>query len=174
MNNIFVIKYTGTFGFIKPFHAVRDGVTFSQKFLTPSILIGIEQKLFPELLGSKSCSKIYRHKLVSDENLSFQLETTRSKQKNVPSVLKRGLLLNPTLYIAFNNLDDAEHASTQHICLSRNEDVLYPSDIFEMTECSFDELTGFEIKNSDSVDSLLVGFNRFDNMSPMYIDLIIK
>ena len=47
---LYVIKYVGPFGFIKPWTAVRDSETFSQQFLTPSILEGIEKKLFPELL----------------------------------------------------------------------------------------------------------------------------
>ena len=47
---LYVIKYSGPFGFIKPWTAVRDIETFSQQFLTPSIIEGIEKKLFPELL----------------------------------------------------------------------------------------------------------------------------
>ena len=36
----YVVKFTGPFGFIKPWTAVRDasgGETYSQQFLTPSI-----------------------------------------------------------------------------------------------------------------------------------------
>lgn len=46
----YVVKYSGPFGFIKPWTAVRDSETFSQQFLTPSIVEGMEKKLFPELL----------------------------------------------------------------------------------------------------------------------------
>ena len=42
---MFVVKYSGQFGFIKPWTAVRDSETFSQQFLTPSIVEGIEKKL---------------------------------------------------------------------------------------------------------------------------------
>ena len=45
---IYIVKYTGPFGFIKPWTAVRDSETYSQNFLTPSIIEGIEKKLFPE------------------------------------------------------------------------------------------------------------------------------
>ena len=45
---LYVVKYTGMFGFIKPWTAVRDSETFSQQFLTPSIVEGIEKKLFPQ------------------------------------------------------------------------------------------------------------------------------
>ena len=37
----YVVKFTGPFGFIKPWTAVRDasgGETYSQQFLTPSIV----------------------------------------------------------------------------------------------------------------------------------------
>ena len=38
---MYVVTYKGQFGFIKPWTAVRDGETFSQQFLTPSIIEGI-------------------------------------------------------------------------------------------------------------------------------------
>lgn len=43
---LYVVRYAGPFGFIKPWTAVRDSETFSQQFLTPSIVEGIEKKLF--------------------------------------------------------------------------------------------------------------------------------
>lgn len=43
---MFVVTYKGQFGFIKPWTAVRDGETFSQQFLTPSIIEGIEKNCF--------------------------------------------------------------------------------------------------------------------------------
>ncbi|HPG73661.1 MAG TPA: hypothetical protein PLM49_05165, partial [Bacteroidales bacterium] len=54
----YIVKYSGPFGFIKPWTAVRDaggGETFSQQFLTPSIIEGMRQKL--------EVSGIARHKL---------------------------------------------------------------------------------------------------------------
>ena len=42
---LFIVNYTGKFGFIKPWTAVRDSETFSMQFLTPSNLKGIELKL---------------------------------------------------------------------------------------------------------------------------------
>ncbi|MFT6937988.1 MAG: hypothetical protein ACJA1N_002292, partial [Saprospiraceae bacterium] len=59
----YVVKYDGHFGFIKPWTAVRDSETFSQQFLTPSIVEGMEKKLFPELLETKGIQKIKRHRL---------------------------------------------------------------------------------------------------------------
>lgn len=54
MSNFHVVKYSGPFGFIKPWTAVRDSETFSQQFLTPSIVEGIEKKLLSNRdLGEK-------------------------------------------------------------------------------------------------------------------------
>lgn len=41
---MYVVEYSGTFGFIKPWSAVRDSETFSQQFLTPSIVDGMKMK----------------------------------------------------------------------------------------------------------------------------------
>ena len=130
----YTVRYTGKFGFIKPWTAVRDGETFSQQFLTPSIIEGIEKKLFPELLvNNSSISKIKRHKL-SYASIDLQQEVTQTRGWKVSkremsrerSILKRGVMLDPVLYLAFSDKSDAETAAKQHICLCRNEDVMLP------------------------------------------------
>ena len=79
MDKYFVVQYSGAFGFIKPWTAVRDSETFSQQFLTPSIVEGIEKKLFPQLLGHKGeILKIKRHRL-NYGAMSTQQEKTWSK-----------------------------------------------------------------------------------------------
>src|SRR3954451_14882475 len=133
--NYYVVKYSGPFGFIKPWTAVRDSKTFSQQFLTASIIEGIEKKIFPELLSEIGIKKILRHKL-SYSSISVQQEVTQTrgweykKQQGIMirnrSILERGIMLNPVLLLAFVNGEDALHASLQHICLCRNEDVLLP------------------------------------------------
>ena len=61
---IYVVKYSGPFGFIKPWTAVRDEEVYSQQFLTPSIVAGIERKIFPELLNMEwGLYKIKSHRL---------------------------------------------------------------------------------------------------------------
>ena len=70
----YVVKYSGPFGYIKPWTAVRDGLTYSQQFLTPSTLSGISQKLFG--LGNEG--RIARHKLQS-KGMSEQQEQTQAK-----------------------------------------------------------------------------------------------
>jgi hypothetical protein len=166
----YVVKYSGPFGFIKPWTAVRDSKTFSQQFLTPSIIEGIRQKL--------DVTSVIRHKL-SYSSISVQQEQTQTRgwEKKTQlkmmvrnqSILERGVLINPSLYLAFEDKADAEKGVTQHICLCRNEDVLFPDDeILEMVETEFDKLAGFELRFGESDDSFLVGFNRFDETKPMY------
>lgn len=165
----YVVKYTGPFGFIKPWTAVRDIKTFSQQFLTPSIIEGMRQKLEVET--------ILRHKLTYSA-ISVQQEQTQTRgwEKKMQlkvmvrnkSILDRGVMINPTLFLAFENKEDAEKSFNQHICLCRNEDVLLPTDLMEMEKEDFDALTGFELCFGESEQSFLVGFNRFDESSPMY------
>lgn len=173
----YIVKYTGKFGFIKPWTAVRDGETFSQQFLTPSIIEGMEKKLFPETLDSNGqITKIARHKL-SYSAINSQQEVTQTRGWKVTkkemsrerSILKRGVMIDPVLYLAFDNRADAEIASKQHICLCRNEDVMLPdSEIMELSEGQFADLKGFELRFGESEQSFLVGYNRFDNNKPMY------
>lgn len=173
---MYIVTYRGKFAFIKPWTAVRDGETFSQQFLTPSIIEGIEKKLFPELLTTPGIHKILRHKL-NYSSMSSQQEVTQARgweYKNKAfhrnrSVLKRSVLLNPVLILAFEHEEEAIKASKQHICLCRNEDVLLPD---AKTPCiqksDFDNLQGFEMRFGQSEQSFLVGYNRFMNNLPMY------
>ena len=173
---MYIVTYKGPFGFIKPWTAVRDGETFSQQFLTPSIIEGIEKKLFPELLTIPGIHKIQRHKLRYDSMDSQQevVQTRGWKYKNRTfnghrPVLTRSVLLNPVLYIAFENEEDAICASKQHVCVCRNEDILLPeSEISVMEEEQFNQLSGFELRFGNSEQSFLVGYNRFDDNQPMF------
>ncbi len=191
-----IVKYSGPFGFIKPWTAVRDNETYSQNFLTPSIIEGIEKKLFPELLEQKNYEgRIQRHRLTYT-GLSKQQEQTQprgikitaKKKEGVAvfdrprSILVRAVLVNPILFLAFTQREYAERAATQHICLCRNEDVLFPSQFLSgeyvtaSEEQEFDKpdngFNGFELlfdrKGKKSRESFIVGFNRFDHSKPMY------
>lgn len=174
---MYIVTYKGKFGFIKPWTAVRDGETYSQQFLTPSIIEGIEKKLFPEMLEQNGViSKIQRHKL-SYKAIDSQQEVTQTRGWRVSrnqmtrerSILKRGVMLDPVLYIAFKEKDDAERAAKQHICLCRNEDIMLPCmEIMEFSDDEFDKLEGFELRFGESEQSFLVGYNRFDTGKPMY------
>jgi len=176
----YVVKYTGQFGFIKPWTAVRDSETFSQQFLTPSIVEGIEKKLFPELLTEPGkIAKILRHRL-NYIGIDTQKERTWSKgginvyrdknqYKTNMATLDRGVMLYPNLYLAFVTLSDAVFAAEQHICLCRNEDVLLPELRFDCTDNEFDAINGFElIFEEDKENAFKVGHNRFANAQEMF------
>ncbi len=182
----YVVKYTGQFGFIKPWTAVRDSETFSQQFLTPSIVEGIEKKLFPELLEVKGIHKIKRHRLnylgidVQQERTwskgGFKAKKKKDSEGNVYyvadnlAIINRGVMLEPNLYLAFADKEDAVIASKQHICLCRNEDVLFPlPEIEERIALEFDEIEGFELL-FDAVQETMfkVGHNRFAEAAEMY------
>ena len=181
---MFVVKYSGAFGFIKPWTAVRDSETFSQQFLTPSIVEGIEKKLFPELLNEKfngKISKIKRYRL-NYQGIDIQQEKTWSKgginvkkekgqYKTNIGILNRGVMLNPNLYLGFDNKEDAENAATQSICLCRNEDLMFPELVFECDLSKFNAIEGFELIFSNAENGFKVGHNRFDNAVEMFGEL---
>lgn len=184
---LYLVRYSGPFGFLKPWTAVRDELTFSQQFLTPSVIEGMEKKLFPELLVQASYEpRIVRHRLtyagVSRQQEQTQprgiSQKTNKKARLVEvsrprSILTRGTLIEPILHLGFRTSDDAVRAAAQHICLCRNEDVLLPDpEVTEIEESDFDDpekgYVGFELRFGKRKDSFLVGFNRFRNNEPMY------
>jgi hypothetical protein len=182
MEKYYVVKYSGQFGFIKPWTAVRDSETFSQQFLTPSIVEGIEKKLFPELLGENGIKKIVRYRL-SYAQINAQQEVIQTRGWNSTrqgkqvlfdrpkAILLRGVLLEPDLFLVFNTKEDAQRAFTQHICLCRNEDLLFPVSTEEIFINQFDEDTerfsGYELIFEQNEKSFMVGYHRVTN-EPMY------
>jgi hypothetical protein len=170
----YTVKYSGTFGFIKPWTAVRDaggGETYSQQFLTPSIIEGMRQKL--------EVSEIVRHKLTYS-GINPQQEVIQAKAwtkvgsrnalyKKTHSIIKRGVMLYPTLYLAFGNIEDAEKAHEQHICLCRNEDLLLPANEIEvLSEQDFNQIDGYELRFEKNEQSFMVGYNRFNENEQMF------
>lgn len=180
----YVVKYTGPFGFIKPWTAVRDSKTFSQQFLTPSIIEGIEKKLFPELLNSKGkIEKIIRHRLnycgidMQQERTwskgGFEVKQEKGVYKTNMGIIERGVMLNPNLYLAFEHKSDAQRALRQTICLCRNEDLLFPEIMKPMSIEEFELLNGFELLFTSEVTGFKVGHNRFDNAGEMFGKLVV-
>ena len=168
---IYTVRYIGPFGFIKPWTAVRDELTFSQQFLTPSIIEGMRQKL--------QVDEILRHKL-SFTKFSKQQEQTRpkliKKWGSGFSIIQRGLMIKPALTLGLKSKEDAQRALEQHLCLCRNEDIVLPDGergIKEMTAEEFDEIPGFELQFTGSEDGFMVGYNRFEDYEPMYGSLEI-
>ncbi|MBC9928897.1 hypothetical protein [Chitinophaga qingshengii] len=172
----YVVKYSGPFGYIKPWTAVRDSETFSQQFLTPSIIAGMQKKFFPEL--QEGGNVILRHRLnycgidVQQERTwskgGFKYQKEKGIYKDNRSTLKRGVLLMPNLYLAFSNLSYAEKAFQQSICLCRNEDLLFPEFIAEKDEQAFNVIAGFELMPADEHTGFKVGYNRFVENAAMY------
>lgn len=180
--DLFIVKYTGPFGFIKPWTAVRDSETFSQQFLTPSIVEGIEKKLFPGLLNSDGIQKIIGHRLSYDQ-MTNQQEVIQTRGWNSTrkgtqflferptAILLRGLLHNPVLYLAFGTIEDAQTAYSQHVCLCRNEDLVFPEGIIETSKQEFETneefFPGYELVFEKTEKSFLVGYHRA-SQEPMY------
>lgn len=164
MSVIYAVKYTGPFGFIKPWTAVRDEATFSSQIITPSMIEGIRQKL--------EVDEISGHRLNYDE-VSEQQETVQAaawaegKTRN-RGILTRGVMVNPVLWLRFKTQEEANRAFNQHIVLSRNEDILHPVAIQETTLKEFNSeiFPGFEFiekkKPAKNEESLIpVGINRY-------------
>ena len=176
-----VVQYEGPFGYIKPWTAVQDGRTFSQQFLTPSIVEGMRR-----LLG---VSEIVRHRLsyrgVDDQMERIQAagwydkrvkgHNGRREMGRKQSILFRGVLLEPRLYLAFPSQKDAEIAGSHHVCLCRNEDVVLPVETRTISKQDFDAIEGFELIFGESQpDHFLVGYNRYEESAPMYGSLRIR
>lgn len=174
---LYAVEYSGPFGFLKPWTAVRDGRTNSQQFLTPSTVEGIRQKL--------GVAVIARYKLRWG-NVSWQQEMTHPRGWVVDTrvrhftrpraVIERGVLVSPVLVLGFCSTADAARALRQHVCLSCNEDVLLPnSHVRPLSEADFDALPGFELQlaQPDDFGAFLVGHNRYAGNAPMYGTLSI-
>ncbi|MEZ0606867.1 hypothetical protein ACAW74_00035 [Fibrella sp. WM1] len=165
-----VVRYTGPFGYIKPWTAVRDELTFSQQFLTPSIIEGIRQKL--------GVSAILRHRLTyhkidqqqeRTQARAFSIEAKKRRATREQSILTRGVMLNPTLMLAFPTQEEATLATEQHICLCRNEDLLLPDNrVSTLSPAEFSQLSGFELRFGPGPAAIMVGYNRFQDNQPMY------
>lgn len=169
---LFTVTYKGPFGFIKPWTAVRDELTFSQQFLTPSIIEGMRQKL--------QVDEIIRHKLSFTKFSKKQQEQTRpkliKKWGEGFSIINRCVMIDPVLTLGFKSREDAQRALEQHLCLCRNEDVILPDGgrgIKEMSTDDFDKIPGFELEFTDADDGFMVGYNRFEDYEPMYGSLEI-
>lgn len=180
----YVVTYKGPFGFIKPWTSVRDGETFSQQFLTPSIVAGMERKLFPELLD-----KPFGHYAIVGHRLTYAQMSNQQEQVQPrgwnwlskrektmyrpTAILMRNVLLNPVLHLAFKDKQYADRAATEHLCLCRNEDLIYPVDTpVEVDKVDFEEdddrFSGFELVfEPENSKSFLVGYNRFEEAKPM-------
>src|SRR5690625_3897053 len=166
-----LVTYAGPFGFIKPWSAVRDGFIQSQQFLAPSIVEGMRQKL-----GVRG---IVRHRLsymgMADmqetiQSAGIEIRKTRSKFsiRRSTGILTRRVMVYPTLHLVFATASDADLAAAQTLCLCRNEDIIFPVQRRELEWEEFEELDGFELLFGEGENSIMVGFNRYEDAAPMY------
>jgi len=169
----YIIEYKGKTGFIKPFTSMRDSETNSEKYLPTSTINGIEKKLFGDIKG-----RILRYRLNFD-NIQSTQEATQSIEKETfgkknlkyskynTGIITRYILINPSLYLLFDNYEYAKECLDQHICLSRNEDILLPNDnIIEINNLEeFDGFNGYEAISCDDIDedSVYMGVNKYTN-----------
>lgn len=165
---LYIVTYSGPFGFIKPWTAVRDERTFSQQFLTSSIVEGLRIRL--------GVSAILRHKLTYAKIDSQQERTqsrafveTKKTATREQSILVRGVMLYPKLILAFATEQEAIYAADQHICLCRNEDILLPDgNVQAISETDFGTLIGFELLFRKDPMAIMVGYDRYRGNEPMY------
>lgn len=165
-----VVRYSGPFGFIKPWTAVRDTETFSQPFLTPSIVEGMRQKLeVSAILGHRLRYGGIQLQQEQTQPLAWT-EKDRGRVWTRPrSIISRGTLISPLLWLAFGTVEDAENAASQHLCLCRNEDLVYPEgEPVSMTAEEFETLPGVELLFGSGPEAFFVGYNRFLPGEPMY------
>jgi hypothetical protein len=80
-------------------------------------------------------------------------------------------MINPNLYLAFDKDQDAARAFAQTICLCRNEDILHPIELIEMTLKDFEAIPGFELVEADKNNGFKVGHNRFKDAEEMFGEL---
>lgn len=171
-NNYYhLVTYQGPFGYLKPWTAVRDGETYSQQFLTPSVIEGMRQKLGVEaILRHKLCYKGLSLQQEQTQPRGWKYESKKKQMSRPRSILVRGVMLEPELWLAFASREEADWAFTQHLCLCRNEDLVLPVTQTEMPVDQFETLPGFELRfaENSAPEAFLVGYNRFADGLPMY------
>ncbi|MEM8599997.1 MAG: hypothetical protein AAGF99_08750 [Bacteroidota bacterium] len=180
-----VVTYTGPFGYIKPWTAVRDGETFSQPFLSPSTITGMTIKL--------GVSEILRHRLshagIDRQQEQIQAAGWKTNRRTMTmtrqtGILVRGVMLRPRLHLAFATAEDAATAATDHLCLCRNEDLIVPirvrylekegsrgiietvraddrALVCEMESDTFDCIEGFELIKDEGPGTIPLGVSRY-------------
>lgn len=90
------------------------------------------------------------------------------------AIINRGVMLEPHLYLAFDEEPDALKAMSEHICLCRNEDLMLPTELVSLSHEEFDEIEGFELLfDSDENAMFKVGHNRFNDVAEMFGQLKI-
>lgn len=177
---MFVVKYKNemgpSFGFIKPYNAVRDIETYSLTYCPTSMINGISERLF----GEREIEHIVRHKLSYNDDVDCGLQpmgmhtvvNTNIHPYEITSTHTRHVLVGTTMTLAFRTKEEAEVAKEQTIYVGQFEYLLFPQmSIEEMSDEEFDALPGVETFATceEDEDAIFVGFNRFKENARMYI-----
>ena len=198
MSTYYTVTYRGHFGYIKPWTAVRDGETMSQAFLTPSTIEGMRQKLGVGAIlrhrlshsGLVSQQEVVQSRGISEKgfagaDLQEYIERTGraaakgetyKRYERPRGILTRHVMYQPVLHLAFSMAQEAALAASQHLCLCRNEDLVYPDAAVQTIHAhDFDRLDGFELQpaHPEEQGAFLCGYNRFTALeggpaAPMY------
>lgn len=189
---LYCVRYKNnweSFGFIKPYNAVRDGSdnakgTYSLNYMPPSMIDGImKENCFGKIVRSKMSNDNIKcgYNLNSEQIKAYSYGFIKQKgiKGHVPklhfnSIHKRYLLTNPEITLAFECKEDALKAVEQPIYVGQTEFILYPNgDVIEMTEEDFDKITGFECfsSNKEDPEAIYVGNNRQRNNERMYVKI---
>lgn len=156
MREIYYVTYEGDFGYIKPHNAVRDSVTYSEGFLTPSTVEGIRR-----YLGVNSIDRVK----LSYNGLIDTFQVTQVPHNNsfnrFRSILNRFFLCNPKVILGFYNEFDATLAQKHTFALCVRECQVYPTHYYK--SCNIEEFNAFpgsEFIECDEGD-MYVGYNRY-------------
>lgn len=171
-----------SFAFLKPYNAVRDFETYSLTYLPTSVINGIEERIGIPM------DSIVRNKLTFDKSGMFkelvkinfgtvwkngEITERIIKGKNDVElkfiVYTKHCLVNPEVVFGFDTKEHAEEAFHCTIYLGQMEYMLYPYEIFEISEEEFTDMKGVETYNTDDENEIFCGFNRFKNNEKQYV-----
>lgn len=168
--NIYYVRYSGEFGFLKPANAVRDESVYSESFLTPSNIEGIRLYM--------GVSSIDRVKLYHN-GFALMMERVRGPvsyaramrivkpKKNIriinKSIAKKYYMVRPTVIFGFYNEQDAKIAEKTSFSLGSSECIVLPMHRYWTSSVEeFNEFPGAEFVEAVDGD-MYVGWNRFTN-----------
>jgi hypothetical protein len=156
---LFIVKYAGSMGFMRPYNAVFTKFTRTETFITPSRLEGIQRFLKTTTLtrAKVSCESIF------SDQCSIRCPNPKALPNKRKGISTNGMMLKPTIFLGFEKEEDANTAFKKTICL-RTEDILWPIELFSS---DFDSLSGCEFIETGKKHDKFVGIHRY-NSKPMY------
>ena len=172
----YAVKYCGDFGLIKPFGGLRESSIFTMVAPTPSIIMGIENKIFGD-----NENRIIKHRL-NFSTIQETSETTESIDKKGSTwFIPKNVLINPELFLLVSKKEHVDIMENSSIRLCRNEDILIPTDVIELDNIDdFDDevnFPGYELIPCSEEHPMgnWYGFNNYSNDNQYcYLNIIGK